>query len=136
VHAVDEQSEDEVEVEGREDPAAPSSTEVAVRDVAPLRVVPARRWPLAVTRLRRRVPQVLRHPATVASVSVAATVGTRLLVSGLREAGRQASLARPASGTAAGTTSGAGTAITVAGYVLHQVHVIHHHVVHVSIPDR
>jgi hypothetical protein len=134
VHAVDEQSADEVEVEvevevgGREDPAAPSSIEVAVRDMAPLRVVPARRWPLAVTRLRRRVPQVLRHPATVASVSVAATVGTRLLVSGLREAGRQASPARPA--------SGAGTAITVGGYVLHQVHVIHHHVVHVGSPDR
>jgi hypothetical protein len=101
------------------------STELVVRRTA-APVARARRWPHAVAGLGRRLPQVLRHPAAVASASVAATVATRLLVSGLRQA------ARPAASTRGDGTdrAGAGGPITVAGYVLHEVHVIHHHVVH------
>jgi hypothetical protein len=103
------------------------SAELVVRRVA-APVARARRWPDAVAGLGRRLPQVLRHPATVASASVAATVATRLLVSGLRQAARHAAAT---SGGAGGTgRASAGGPIAVAGYVLHEVHVIHHHVVH------
>jgi len=113
------------------------STELVMRE--PATAVPiarARRWPHAVAGLGRRLPQVLRHPATVVSASVAATVATRLLVSGLRQATRPATATDGTGGTGGTGRAGAGGPIAVAGYVLHEVHVVHHHVVHHHVVHR
>ena len=120
-----ERSADEQDPDGTAEGAPGTSTELVVRETAAAPVAPARGWQHAVVGFGRRLPQLLRHPAAVASVSVVATVGTSLLVNGLRGLGHPA---RPA-GSA---PDGAGTAgpVAIAGYVLHEVHVIHHHVVH------
>ena len=113
------------------------STELVMRE--PATAVPiarARRWPHAVAGLGRRLPQVLRHPAAVVSASVAATVATRLLVSGLRQATRPTTATGGTGGTGGTGRAGAGGPIAVAGYVLHEVHVIHHHVVHHHVVHR
>jgi hypothetical protein len=76
-----------------------------------------------VTGVRGRVLQLSRHPAAVASVSAATTIGGALLVNALRQAGRAAAARSPA-----------GTGRPTVGYVLHEVHVFHHVVHHVVRP--
>jgi hypothetical protein len=105
-----------------EDVEVGASTELVVRERPA--VVPARRWPDAVIRARGRLLQLRQHPAAVLSISAAATVGSALLTTGLRRALRQAALAP------VGRTS----SVAVGGYVLHEVHVIHHVVYHVGRP--
>jgi hypothetical protein len=87
-------------------------------------VAPSRRWPDAVVRARGRLLQLRQHPAAVVSVSAAATVGSALLTAGLRRALRQAAL----------SPAGRSTSVAVRGYILHEVHVIHHVVHHVGRP--
>jgi hypothetical protein len=60
----------------------------------------------------------------MATVSAAATVGSALVTAGLRRALRQTPLS-PAKRTAS---------VAVGGYVVHEVHVIHHVVHHVIGP--
>jgi hypothetical protein len=103
--------------------AAGPSTELVVRERRPV-PAPARRWPDAVVRARGRLLQLREHPAAVLSVSAAATVGSALLSAGLRRALRQAAL----------SPAGRTTSVAVRGYVLHEVHVIHHVVHHISRP--
>src|SRR3954449_8462492 len=99
------------------------STEVVVLDRPP--VVAARRWPDAMDRARSRLLALREHPAAAVTVSVAASVGSALLTTGLRRGLRGAPPRVPAR---AGTLS-------VRGYVLHEVHVVHH-VVHHIVPPK
>jgi hypothetical protein len=85
-----------------------------------LEVVASGRWANLVTGVRGRVLQLSRHPAAVASVSAATTIGGALLVNALRQAGR-----------AVATRSPARPGRPAVGYVLHEVHVFHHVVHHV-----
>ena len=86
--------------------------------------VPARRWPEVVVRARSRLAELRQSPAAMVSISAAATVGSALVTAGLRRALRQAPL------PAAGRTASA----AVGGYVIHEIHVIHHIVHHVVRP--
>lgn len=100
-----------------------ASTEVVVRERGP--GTDARRRPLpAVVRIRGRLLELRQHPGVVASVSVAATVGGTILASGLRRA-----LSQPP-----GAPAGRSAPAVVVGYILHEVHVIHHVVHHVRPP--
>jgi hypothetical protein len=118
----------------RDEPRTVPSTEVVVPERRPLVVAPARRTRLAaelrgrLPELRRRLVELGRHPAAVASVSAATTVGGALLLNGLRHALRATAAARPGPAASAGSLA--------VGYVLHEVHVIHHIVAHVERRDR
>jgi len=92
-----------------------------------LEVVAPGRLAKLVTGVRGRVLQLSRHPAAVASVSAATTIGGALLVNALRQAGRAAVARTPA-----------GPGRPMVGYVLHEVHVFHHVVVHHAVrpPDN
>jgi hypothetical protein len=103
------------------EPAPAPSTEIVLAGRR-LEVAPGR-WAQLVTGVRGRVVQLSRHPAAVASVSAATTIGGALLVNALRQAGR-----------AVATRPPAGTGRPVVGYVLHEVHVFHHVVHHVVSP--
>jgi hypothetical protein len=106
-----------------EDQAPEPSTEVVVLDRR--EQVPARRrWPDAIVRARTRLVALREHPAAALTVSAAATVGSALLTAGLRRALGGSAL------PALGRTS----SVTVRGYVLHEVHVVHHVVHHISGP--
>jgi hypothetical protein len=106
-----------------EDQAPQPSTEVVVLD-RHQPVPAARRWPDAVDRARSRLLALREHPAAALTVSAAATVGSALLTAGLRRALRGAALPVP------GRTG----SVTVRGYVLHEVHVVHHVVHQISRP--
>src|SRR3954454_23870064 len=112
------------------DPAAPDhqidagpSTDLVVPARRPvLRSV--RRWPELAVRARRQLEEWRHDPAAVVAMSAAATVGSALVTAGLRRTLRQASLP-PARRTAS---------VAIGGYVVHEVHVIHHVVHHVIAP--
>ena len=104
-----------------EDLAAAPSTDVVVRARGPASA-PVRRLPSAAARIRGRVLELRQHPGAVASVAAASTLGTALLATGLRQALRRAAVS-PARRTAS---------LASGGYILHEVHVIHHVVHHVG----
>jgi hypothetical protein len=106
-----------------EEQAPEPSTEVVVLDRRQP-VVAARRWPDAMVRARSRLLALREHPAAAVTVSVAATVGSALLTTGLRRALRGSALPVP----------GRAGSLTVRGYVLHEVHVVHHVVHHIAPP--
>lgn len=87
-------------------------------------VGPVRRWPDAVVRARAQLMRLRENPAAMVAVSAAATVGSAVLTAGLRRALREDPLA-PAGRTAV---------VAVGGYVVHEVHVVHHVVHHVLGP--
>jgi hypothetical protein len=87
-------------------------------------VVPARRWTEVAVRVRRQLQQIRENPAAVVAVSAAATVGSALVTAGLR-----ASLTRTPLSRAEETPP-----VALGGYVVHEVHVIHHVVHHVIRP--
>jgi hypothetical protein len=97
-----------------QDPSTVPSTEIVVSQRRHEVVAPGR-WAPLVAGLRGRLLELRRHPAAVASVSAATTIGGALLINGLRHAARAAATPRPAP-----------TGSTVVGYVLHEVHVFHH----------
>jgi hypothetical protein len=109
-------------------PAEPAeagpSTDLVVRERS-VAVGPARRWPDMVVRARMQLLRLRENPAAMVAVSAAATVGSAVLTAGLRRALRETSLA-PAGKTAV---------VAVGGYVVHEVHVVHHVVHHVSLSD-
>jgi len=100
-------------------PAGPS-TDLVLPAPRPA-VAPARRWPEVVISARTRLLELRQSRVAMVSVSAAATVGSALLTAGLRRALRQTSL-QPAGRT---------PSVAVGGYVLHEVHGIHHVVHHV-----
>jgi hypothetical protein len=106
-----------------EDGAAGRSTELVVPDRRP-RVAPARRWPDAVVKVRGRLLELRQHPAAMVSISAAASVGSALVTAALRRAQRQAGL----------SPVGRTTSVAVRGYIVHEVHVVHHIVHHVIGP--
>ena len=87
-------------------------------------VVPARRWTEVTVRVRRQLQQIRENPAAVIAVSAAATVGGALVSAGLRGGLTRTPLSR-ADKTAS---------VALGGYVVHEVHVIHHVVHHVIRP--
>jgi hypothetical protein len=87
-------------------------------------VVPARRWTEVTVRVRRQLQQIRENPAAVIAVSAAATVGGALVSAGLRGRLTKTPLSR-ADKTAS---------VALGGYVVHEVHVIHHVVHHVIRP--
>lgn len=87
-------------------------------------VVPARRWPDVVVRARAQLTRLRQNPAAMVAVSAAATVGSAVVTAGLRHALRETPAA-PAGRTAS---------VAVGGYLVHEVHVIHHVVHHVIGP--
>jgi hypothetical protein len=87
-------------------------------------VVPARRWNEVAVRVRRQLQQIRENPAAVIAVSAAATVGGALVSAGLRGGSTKTPLSR-ADKTAS---------VALGGYVVHEVHVIHHVVHHVIRP--
>jgi hypothetical protein len=87
-------------------------------------VVPARRWTEVTVRVRRQLQQIRENPAAVIAVSAAATVGGALVSAGLRGRLTKTPLSR-ADMTAS---------VALGGYVVHEVHVIHHVVHHVIRP--
>ena len=86
--------------------------------------VPARRWTEVAVRVRRQLHQIRENPAAVVAVSAAATVGSALVTAGLRGSLTRTPLSR-ADKTAP---------VALGGYVVHEVHVIHHVVHHVIRP--
>jgi hypothetical protein len=110
------------EVPSEEIAAAPSS-ELVVRQH---RAAPptARHRPRAVARVGGRLLELRRRPRAVMSISAAATVGGAVLATGLRRALRHAAV----------STGSRGTSIAVAGYIVQEVHVVHHVVHHVGRP--
>jgi hypothetical protein len=105
------------------DPSPGRTTELLVSQ-RPVPMVARRRPVCDVSWLRSRLPELRRHPAAVASVSAVATVGTALLVNVLRQALQPALASR---------RERAG-AIAIVGYSMHEVHVFHHAVHHVTRP--
>ena len=87
-------------------------------------VRPVRQWPDVVVRARAQLMRLRENPAAMVAVSAAATVGSAVLTAGLRRALRDEPLA-PAGRTAV---------VAVGGYVVHEVHVVHHVVHHVLGP--
>ena len=87
-------------------------------------VVPARRWTEVAVGVRRQLQQIRENPAAVVAVSAAATVGSALVTAGLR-----GSLTRTPLSRAEETAP-----VALGGYVVHEVHVIHHVVHHVIRP--
>jgi hypothetical protein len=85
---------------------------------------PVRRWPDVAVRARRQLAELRQNPAAMVAVSAAATVGSALVTAGLRRTLTQAALP-PARKTAS---------VAIGGYVVHEVHVIHHVVHHVIRP--
>jgi hypothetical protein len=87
-------------------------------------VGPPRRWADVAVRARRQLDQLRQNPAAMVAVSAAATVGSALVTAGLRGGFTKASLSR------ADKT----VPVAIGGYVVHEVHVIHHVVHHVIRP--
>ncbi len=83
-------------------------------------VIPARRWPDLVVRARTQLTRLRQNPAAMVALSAAATVGSAVATAGLRRALRETPPA-PAGRTAS---------VAVGGYLVHEVHVIHHVVHH------
>jgi hypothetical protein len=99
------------------------STDLVLRARRP--AVPViRRWPDVVVRARTQLMRLRQNPAAMVAVSTAATVGSAVVTTGLRR-----SLRRSPSSPAGRTTS-----VAVGGYIVHEVHVIHHVVHHVIRP--
>ena len=90
-----------------------------VRPVRPVRP----RTGLAV-RVRRQLAELRQNPAAMVAVSAAATVGSALVTAGLRRTFGQ-SPPLPVKRTAT---------VAVGGYVVHEVHVVHHVVHHAIRP--
>jgi hypothetical protein len=81
---------------------------------------PAPRWSDVVVRVKTQLTRLRQDPAAMVALSAAATVGSAVVTAGLRRALRE----MPRS-SAERTGS-----VAVAGYLVHQVHVIHRVVVH------
>ncbi|HEY7103088.1 MAG TPA: hypothetical protein VH573_15755 [Mycobacteriales bacterium] len=114
--------------EGRTQPPATPDGEAAERStelVVPARrpVVRPARAGLAV-RVRRQLAELRQNPAAMVAVSAVATVGSALVGAGLR----RTLLAPPP------PAGGKPAAVAIGGYVVHEVHVIHHVVHHVIAP--
>jgi len=99
------------------------STDVVLPARRPV-AVPARRWPEVAARARRQLAELRQNPAAMFAVSAAATVGSALVTAGLRRTLTQTPL----------SPAGKSASIAVGGYVVHEVHVIHHVVHHVIRP--
>jgi hypothetical protein len=102
--------------------ARPSTELVLPERRSPVRL--ARQWPAVVVRARAQLMRLRENPAAMVAVSAAATVGSAVLTAGLRHALREESLA-PARRT---------SVVGVSGYVVHEVHVVHHVVHHILGP--
>lgn len=87
-------------------------------------VRPARPWSDVVVRARTQLMRLRENPAAMVAVSAAATVGSAVVTAGLRRALSEEPLA-PAGRTAV---------VAVGGYVVHEVHVVHHVVHHIVGP--
>ena len=114
--------------EGRTQPPATPDGGAAERSTQ--LVVPPRRQVarpagagLAV-RVRRQLAELRQNPAAMVAVSAAATVGSALVGAGLR----RTLLGAPRS------SGGAPTSLAIGGFVVHEVHVVHHVVHHVIAP--
>jgi hypothetical protein len=83
-----------------------------------------RRRPGLAVRAHRQLEQLRQNPAAMVAVSAAATIGSALVTAGLRHTLRQAPLS-PARRTAS---------VAIGGYVVHEVHVVHHVIHHVTRP--
>ena len=114
-------SEPDAAISGGRVEAAPSTDLVLP---ARRSTVPARRWTEVAVRVRRQLQQIRENPAAVLAVSAAATVGSALVTAGLRGSLTRTPLSR-ADKTAP---------VALGGYVVHEVHVIHHVVHHVIRP--
>ena len=99
------------------------STDLVVRERRTA-VAPARRWPDVVVRARTQLTRLRQNPAAMVAVSAAATVGSAVVTAGLRRALRETPLA----------PAGRAASVAVGGYLVHEVHVIHHVVHHVVGP--
>ena len=99
------------------------STELVVRERRTA-LAPARRWPDLVVRARTQLTRLRQNPAAMVAVSAAATVGSAVVTAGLRHALRETALA----------PAGRSASVAVGGYLVHEVHVIHHVVHHVVGP--
>jgi hypothetical protein len=106
--------------DGQVDAAA--STDLVVPARRPV-IGPVRRPGLAV-RARRQLAELRENPAAMLAVSAAATVGSALVTAGLRRSLRPAPLS-PARRT---------SSVAIGGYIVHEVHVVHHVVHHVIAP--
>ena len=106
------------------EPSAGPSTEIVLAERRQLALAPGR-WSRLATAVRGRLDELRRHPAAVASVSAATTIGGALLINGLRQASR-AAVATAAAGRSDPAGSAGPTGSTVVGYVLHEVHVFYH----------
>jgi len=101
--------------------AAARSTELVVPPRRPV-ARPARAG--LADRFRGQLAELRQNPAAMVAVSAAATVGSALVGAGLR----RTLLATPRS------PGGKPASVAVGGYVVHEVHVIHHVVHHVIAP--
>jgi hypothetical protein len=99
------------------------TTDLVLRARRPA-VAPARQWPDVVVRAGTQLMRLRQNPAAMVAVSTAAAVGSALVTTGLRRSLRQTPLA-PTRRTAS---------VTVGGYLVHEVHVIHHVVHRVVLP--
>ena len=87
-------------------------------------VAPARGWTEVAVRARRQLQQIRQNPAAVLALSAAATVGSALVTAGLRGSMTKTPLSR----------ADKSASLAIGGYVVHEVHVIHHVVHHVIRP--
>ena len=102
--------------------ARPSTDLVVPVRRTPVRLV--RQWPDVVLRTRAQLMRLRENPAAMVAVSAAATVGSAVLTAGVRRMLRE---------EAFGSTRGTAV-VAVSGYVVHEVHVVHHVVHHVLGP--
>jgi hypothetical protein len=102
---------------------ADPSTDLVVPTRRPV-VQPIQRRPGLAVRARRQLEQLRQNPAAMVAVSAAATMGSALVTAGLRHTLRQAPLS-----SARRTAS-----VAIGGYVVHEVHVVHH-VIHHNHPS-
>lgn len=111
------------EIENRaEEPLVRLSSELVVSH-PPTAADTAQRWPQALTWLRRRLPDLTRNPALLATAAAAAAVGT----------GLAANIARQALGRMdLGRTEPTGPGVVIGYVVVEHVHVVHHVVQHVQ----
>jgi hypothetical protein len=111
------------------DADAGPSTDLVVPARRPLARADRRRPGLAV-RVRRQLAELRQNPAAMVAVSAAATVGSAVVTAGLRRTLRPAtSSVSPAPSPARRTAS-----LAIGGYVVHEVHVVHHVVHHAIRP--
>jgi hypothetical protein len=106
-------------------PDSGPSTDLVVPTRRPV-VRSVRRRPDLAVRVRRHLEQLRQNPAAMAGVSAAATVGGALVTAALRGTLRKASL----------SPTGKPASVAIGGYLVHEVHVVHHVIHHVVRPPE